>query len=442
MKIRKIIIKILFVLLAVVAAVLVVRAVLNFTEGRRLARTVADLKEMGIPISSKDLAPSCPDEDNAARLWKAAEALLIIEREDQKILSQAFNAFVTGKALDPPHREALVAMIAKNELALKLVREMGGKPCFFYRDRTARLVETLIPSAIKSISAARLLGFDALLMADRGDLPGAIERIRMALRSSPKFAQEGTLLTYLIAVAETRMLACFLAGVCGGRAFDEATLVSLVDELNSTALRPRVAQSISAERVFDLEWGSDLIKGKSQVMAGEIRGDRLFYWIMRPVLKAELIWRIKQFGGWEKIADKPYFEQREFLRTNAENSGDVPWYYKVTGFRDGGAYGSVFLKQAMLEATLLAARTGLACRIFKNRTGEYPDDLHALVPGILSEVPIDPFTGKPLVYRREGKGFIVYSLGSNQKDDGGRSTYMIAQLVMDKDDDWSWKELW
>ena len=45
MKIRKIIIRILFVLLAVVAAVLVVRAVLNFTEGSRLARTLADLRQ-------------------------------------------------------------------------------------------------------------------------------------------------------------------------------------------------------------------------------------------------------------------------------------------------------------------------------------------------------------------------------------------------------------
>jgi hypothetical protein len=442
MKIRKIIIRILFVLLALVAAVLVVRAVLNFTEGRRLARTLADLKEKGIPISSKDLAPPCPDEDNAARLWKAAENLLIIERQELGILSQAFNNFVIGKALDPAHRDALVAMLARNELPLRIVREMGGKPCFLYRDREASLVETLIPSAIKMISAARLLGFDALLMADGGDVPGAIERIRAALRSSPKLAQEGTLLTYLIAVAETRMLSCFLAGVCRGRALDEAILVSLVDELDPTAFRPRLAQSISAERIFSLEWGSDLIKGKARVMADEKRANRLLYWIMRPVLKAEVIWRLRQYNGWEKIADEPYYKQREFLRTDGESSGDGPWYFKITGFQDGGAYGSVFMKQATLEAVLLASRTGLACRLYKSRTGKYPENLDELVPGILKEVPIDPFTGKPLVYRREGEGFIVYSLGSNEKDDGGRSTYMITQTVMDKDDDWTWKELW
>lgn len=94
----------------------------------------------------------------------------------------------------------------------------------------------------------------------------------------------------------------------------------------------------------------------------------------------------------------------------------------------------------MLEATILASRTGLACRLYKNKTGEYPENLEKLVPEILSEVPVDPFTGKALVYRREGPGFIVYSLGSNEKDDGGRSTYNITQLVMEKDDDFSWRE--
>jgi predicted RNA polymerase sigma factor len=44
------------------------------------------------------------------------------------------------------------------------------------------------------------------------------------------------------------------------------------------------------------------------------------------------------------------------------------------------------------------------------------------------------------VARNEGEGFIVYSLGSNEKDDRGRSTYMITQMVMEKDDDWAWRE--
>jgi len=89
---------------------------------------------------------------------------------------------------------------------------------------------------------------------------------------------------------------------------------------------------------------------------------------------------------------------------------------------------------------LPAARAGLGCKIYKNQTGRYPANLAALVPGILPEVPVDPFTGKPLIYRLEGAGFIVYSLGSNEKDDGGRMTYKITQVISEKDDDWTWRE--
>ena len=33
--------------------------------------------------------------------------------------------------------------------------------------------------------------------------------------------------------------------------------------------------------------------------------------------------------------------------------------------------------------------------------------------------PVDPFTGKPLEYRREGDGFLIYSAGPDGRDDGG-----------------------
>lgn len=31
----------------------------------------------------------------------------------------------------------------------------------------------------------------------------------------------------------------------------------------------------------------------------------------------------------------------------------------------------------------------------------------------------DPFSGQPLRYRAEGNGFVLYSLGEDQKDNGG-----------------------
>jgi hypothetical protein len=443
MKLSKTLIRIGLVLLIVVAVVLAVRAVFNYTEGRKLTRTLAELKKQGIPLSAKDLAPPCPDEDNAARLWKAAENLLTIEGEDRGILSKARTASAEGKPVEPAYRAALEQMIAKNEKVLELIRAMAGKSCFLYRDRTSLLTEAKLPDAIKMIQATSLLGFDALFRAQGGDVPGAIDRIRLGLKFTPQVAQEGFLMTHLIAGADTRNLGNFLSGICNGQKIGDDTVVQLIGELDPAPWRERVAGAIRGERVFFIEVG-DLAMRSSLKDLDFIFGEPFFLknigtWIIRPVLKRDVRKALPIFQALEAQAKHPYFESRAFLRGQEGGHRKRPWYAFLSKAMIGN-FEAAFMKGAMLEASLLAARTGLACRLFKSRTGAYPERLEALVPGILKEVPIDPFTGKPFVYRREGEGFIVYSLGSNEKDDGGRSTYNITQMVMEKDDDWTWKE--
>ena len=218
MKPLKILSRIGVVLLIVVAVALLVRAVFNFSEGRKLAGAVAELKARGVALTAKDLAAPCPDADNAARLWKAAADLLVAENDDKSLLGRAFADLVASKSLGPSDRTALAGVIAKNLKALELLYAMADKPCFLYRDPESPLPESMIPAAVKMILATRLMGFDALLRADEGDTAGAIDRVRRALGSTAKVAQEGTLLTHLIAEAETRMLLSFLEAVCRGRA--------------------------------------------------------------------------------------------------------------------------------------------------------------------------------------------------------------------------------
>jgi hypothetical protein len=52
--------------------------------------------------------------------------------------------------------------------------------------------------------------------------------------------------------------------------------------------------------------------------------------------------------------------------------------------------------------------------------GEPPSQLTGLVPDYLPDVPNDPFSGQPLVYRTEPPGYVLYSVGQNCLDDGGR----------------------
>ncbi|HUR54490.1 MAG TPA: hypothetical protein VMZ71_10185 [Gemmataceae bacterium] len=65
-------------------------------------------------------------------------------------------------------------------------------------------------------------------------------------------------------------------------------------------------------------------------------------------------------------------------------------------------------------------QVAFALAIFKQDTGRYPAELGELAPKYLPAVPGDVFTGKPLVYRVEGTGYVFYSFGMNGKDDNGQ----------------------
>ncbi len=65
-------------------------------------------------------------------------------------------------------------------------------------------------------------------------------------------------------------------------------------------------------------------------------------------------------------------------------------------------------------------KTYLAIRWYESQFGEFPAQLQDLVPEFLASVPIDPFVNRPLVYRREGDGFVLYGVGIDGVDDGGK----------------------
>ncbi len=62
----------------------------------------------------------------------------------------------------------------------------------------------------------------------------------------------------------------------------------------------------------------------------------------------------------------------------------------------------------------------------------YPDTLSELVPKYLAELPQDLFTAEDLKYRRDDGGYLLHSVGANQQDDKGLSTW--KDDVTDGDD--------
>jgi len=82
--------------------------------------------------------------------------------------------------------------------------------------------------------------------------------------------------------------------------------------------------------------------------------------------------------------------------------------------------------------------------------GEYPTTLEALVPQFIAKLPHDIIGGQPLHYRRadaptaqssdaaSGK-FLLYSVGWNEKDDGGAVARTKNGTEDREQGDWVWR---
>jgi hypothetical protein len=88
----------------------------------------------------------------------------------------------------------------------------------------------------------------------------------------------------------------------------------------------------------------------------------------------------------------------------------------------------------------------IACALerYRLKNGKFPDSLDALKPQFIDSIPHDIINGKPLIYRHKDDGnFVLYSVGWNEKDDGGK----VGKSLEDgkerldlKTGDWVWPE--
>ncbi|HAO80278.1 MAG TPA: hypothetical protein DCQ92_15175 [Verrucomicrobia subdivision 3 bacterium] len=103
--------------------------------------------------------------------------------------------------------------------------------------------------------------------------------------------------------------------------------------------------------------------------------------------------------------------------------------------------GNFLKKTARAQDSVNLARTAIALERYRLAHAEFPESLDALAPQFIAKVPHDVIGGQPLKYRRTSDGqFVLYSVGWNEKDDGGVTGYRKGGTAPDFDSgDWVWR---
>jgi hypothetical protein len=106
-------------------------------------------------------------------------------------------------------------------------------------------------------------------------------------------------------------------------------------------------------------------------------------------------------------------------------------------------------KFSRAQTDINLARVACALERYWRANGHYPGELNVLVPAFIQKVPHDIINGQPLKYRRTEDGqYLLYSIGWNEKDDGGvyptykkRAEGQYRRQISDEHEegDWVWR---
>lgn len=129
-----------------------------------------------------------------------------------------------------------------------------------------------------------------------------------------------------------------------------------------------------------------------------------------------------------ETARLPYHQARPLLEQIQQQIEALPTTRLLTT-RFASRLPKSIASQARLEATLDLIQLGLALDQYGKRNGTYPDSINTVASVLGGRIPVDPFTGQPYLYRVSDGGCLLYSVGQNLVDDGGRDNHSDGDIV-------------
>jgi hypothetical protein len=411
----------------VVVALGVLYGVAVAASAYRLHNAYAALQKERRPMKIADIAPpQVPDSENAALLYQSAGLLLraqIAEGHERRHLHDLAVNYVNG-ATDANQAAELEQLLQSDTVARVIAMVEQGterSACRFDCDYEAGPAVRM-PPLDDMRNFACLLGAKACLESKVGRSDDAWQTAQAQLRLARVLQTEPRLISQLVRFSITS-LACKTMQVLARTAAPTAQQIRDVEQYFTElgSVDPLVL-AVDGERLL---FGEPIF-GLSKSELNENIRERFSHGYTPEMFHRLLFWRVAftpflladhaAYLRWSReyvrlfrdpnALDRMEAAEKEFYTTarrHALTSSLLP------------AFSRIDLLHYRMVTAMRITLSGLALLQYKQAHGSFPESLEAL--GIQSTE--DPFARKSLVYRREGDGFVLYSVGEDRKDNGG-----------------------
>jgi hypothetical protein len=416
--------------LRVIVAVLVVAGVawgiFNYISAKALRDEIGKIQAGGEPLTFRELDESRPavkETEDAAPYYKAAVDLR--RRGTDEKVSKLLN-----KLFEPTEGERgevsgqvgaeIEDVLGDYALVLDLIDRGAERPQCAYDFGVSNGIAVVLPQFGDLRALARLLCLRTLWLAHQGRAEAAADSLISSLRMLRVFDRQPILIACLVKVACTRLHLGSVPGVLEAGPLSDQQLAKLELALGSADASRDMRMMFVAERVYLLEVSRNLIRGQRGLELGDapsLPESAQFSSVRaRPILRMMTVGQLRMYEQYISAARKGWPEALTAMKAVRE-----PWCGILGAF--------VRISRPTLDRTAVlfgrtigevrAAEVAVVVERYRVANGRLPKSLDELRDFAGRDLPSDPFTGKGLVYRPQGEGFMVYSVGDDGLDDGG-----------------------
>jgi hypothetical protein len=398
-------------------------------EATRLTRPVADESLNAAPFYQK--------------AFDAYKEPPLVKREPEAneiSLLDAIKDKVWATELSEEELALMKQWLSENADAVEFFKQASEKPyCWWKREAKDNVVMAiLLPELSNMRKLARLLSWRAKLQAFNGDTEQAFDDLLACYRAGRHLKGPRFLVEQLVGMGIQDSSTKNIFVILDNQEVDNQLLRNLQIQLEELMAEDTYTANYEVERFFALDFiqrcYTDNGKGSGHIIPGRIQ--ELMHGTEEAFLpslamsiaianRGEISLEFEKFYStaqeWAYKTPRQLHEEKVDLDMGLANWSTLKQarYWPVSVLIPAGdAVNKAAYRNKTQVDALIAT---LAIIRFKQSAGNYPENLEGLVAaGYLKKIPLDPFSDKPLVYKKTDGNFILYSVGLNFKDDGGQ----------------------
>jgi hypothetical protein len=380
------------------------------------------------------------------------EALLLYLRSQSKSNAPALSFASRADAAD----EVLRAL-AKYQPVLDELRIASKRPYSrFNIDYNAEdPASILLPHLAVIRRSENVLRYQASAELATGKTDAAFDDVELMIFLANSVQNEPIIISHLVRIISLNQVTEVVREGLAGHLWSDAQLQNFQTQFEGLKLLKDLERPMNAERVAMGNATIDLVRRHRPnyfanmlgINPGSVGNVLWFFptgWTYFEELNYDQMFDDQIKPGYDPRAGRVHpreIEASSLKVMDLLNVGSLSqiWNHRLFASVMLPATANIVQKSAAAQTAVDEAALACALERYRLARGKYPVSLAALAPEFIAAIPHDVISGEPLKYRLDGGEFILYSVGWNETDDGGK-------IVMSKDGktidatqgDWVW----